>query len=427
MSEPIADRPAGMSRRDALKTAGSATATVAASLAGMRAVHAQTEKASQAAVTKSYDVIVVGVGAVGAPTVWHLARRGLRVLGLERFAVPHAMGGSHGNSRQTKIAPYIGGPYEGIILRAYDLWREIVAESGQRDIMVTTGFLDIHRAPPSGAYARDTGRFEKLDLADLRRRDPQFRLEEPYWAAWDPAGALLRPELAITSFVRMAMQRGAVVEGNTEVKSWKADGGGVTVETTRGTFTAGKLVFCAGPWTGKLLSGLGISMTANRMSFGWVWPLQNAAAYGPESMPSWCIDDEPGIYYGFPMMTDVPGFKIGLHWYGENVDPDAFDRTPNAHDEELIRTGLRKFMPEADGPLLGLRTCLYDHTPDDVPIIDTHPEHANVTICGPLCGAGFKFVPAYAEAAADLAATGTTKLPIDFLRIGRLLAARGRK
>jgi hypothetical protein len=89
--------------------------------------------------------------------------------------------------------------------------------------------------------------------------------------------------------------------------------------------------------------------------------------------------------------------------------------------------GLRKFMPEADGPLLGLRTCLYDHTPDDVPIIDTHPEHANVTICGPLCGAGFKFVPAYAEAAADLAATGTTKLPIDFLRIGRLLASRGRK
>ncbi|MBM4021804.1 MAG: N-methyl-L-tryptophan oxidase [Planctomycetes bacterium] len=371
----------------------------------------------------TYDVIVVGVGGVGAPAVWHLARRGLRVLGLERFAVPHAMGGSHGNSRQTKIAPYIGSPYEGIILRAYELWREIVAESAQPEIMVTTGFLDIHRAPPAAAYATDTGRFERLDHAELRCRYPQFQLAEYCWAAWDPAGALLRPELAVTSFVRTAMLRGGVVEGSTEVKGWRASAGGVEVETTRGRFSAGKLVLCAGPWTGKLLADLGIRMTANRMSFGWVWPRRNVAAFGPSSMPCWCIDDEPGIYYGFPMMTDVPGFKIGLHWYGDEVDPDAFDRRPDARDEALIRTGLRTFMPDANGPLLGIRTCLYDHTPDDVPIIDLHPEHDNVVICGPLCGAGFKFVPAYAEAAVDLAADGHTRLPIDFLRIGRLLAA----
>ena len=121
------------------------------------------------------------------------------------------------------------------------------------------------------------------------------------------------------------------------------------------------------------------------------------------------------------MMTDVPGFKIGLHWAGEPVDPDAFDRTPNANDEELVRFALRKYLPDADGPLLGIRTCLYDNTPDGTPIIDVHPGHDRVVLCGPLCGAGFKFSPAYAEAAADLAAAGTTKLPIEFLRIGRLL------
>jgi sarcosine oxidase len=120
------------------------------------------------------------------------------------------------------------------------------------------------------------------------------------------------------------------------------------------------------------------------------------------------------------MMPDAPGFKVGLHWYGQPVDPDAFDRAPNARDEELIRVGLRKFFPEADGPLLGLRTCLYDHTADDVPIIDRHPASERLTLCGPLCGAGFKFVPAYAEAAAEVALTGRAALPIDFLRIGRL-------
>lgn len=370
----------------------------------------------------TYDVIVIGVGAVGAATCYHLAKRGLRVLGLERHAVPHAQGGSHGYSRQTKIAPYIGSPYEPIIKRSYQLFRELIDESGQPDIMVTTGFLDVHRNHDFPAYKTDTGHFETLSLAETQRRFPQFQLSAPYyWAAWDPKGALLRPELTITTYVRMTMQHGGEVRGSTNVIDWSAEKGGVTVRTDRETFHADRLVLCAGPWTGKLLKDLGIACTATRMSFGWIWPLRNTAAYGPESMPCWCIDDDAGIYYGFPMMTDVPGFKIGLHWYGEPVDPDRFDRMPNAHDEELIRVGLRKFLPEANGPLLGLRTCLYDHTADDVPVIDKHPEFDRVTICGPLCGAGFKFVPGYGEAAADLAVTGETRTPIDFLRIARLL------
>lgn len=372
----------------------------------------------------SYDVIVVGVGAVGSATCYHLAKRGLRVLGLEQFAIPHALGGSHGFSRQTKIAPYIGGPYEPIILRSYDLWRELVAESGQPDIMVTTGFLDVHRNREFPAYQKNLGHFEELGLTELRDRFPQFQLTEPYWAAWDPVGALLRPELAITSHVRMALQHGARILGHTQVLDWNTDHGKVTVTTDRGTYVAERIVFCAGPWTGKLLHQLGIACTATRMSFGWVWPERNAPQYTPDHMPCWCIDDDAGIYYGFPAMPDVPGFKVGLHWYGAAVDPDAFDRAPNAQDEEFIRVGLRQYLPDADGPLLGLRTCLYDHTSDDVPIIDTHPDNARVTLCGPLCGAGFKFIPAYAEAAADLVTTGRADAAFDFLRLDRLLSKR---
>jgi sarcosine oxidase len=371
--------------------------------------------------SNSYDVIVVGVGAVGSATCYDLAKRGVRVLGIEQFSVPHAMGGSHGFSRQTKIAPYIGSSYEPIILRAYELYAELIDESGQSDLMVTTGFLDLapHRDFPG--YKQNLGHFEDLDIEQIHQRFPQFQISEPYWGAYDPHGALLRPEMVITTNVRLAMQRGARIIGNTKVLDWSADSGGVTVQTDRETYSAERIVFCAGPWTGKLLGDLGVPCTVTRMSFAWVWPLQDFKAYEPESMPCWCIEDEDGIYYGFPMMNDVPGYKIGLHWYGEPVNPDRFDRTPNAHDEELIRKGLRRYFPEANGPLVGLRTCLYDHTADDVPIIDVHPEHDRVVICGPLCGAGFKFVPAYGEAAADLAVTGRTELPIDFLRVARLL------
>jgi sarcosine oxidase len=372
----------------------------------------------QTAKSTSFDVIVVGVGAVGSAICYQLAKRGVRVLGIERFAIPHAQGGSHGFSRQTKIAPYIGSEYEPIILRSHELWRELVEESGQAEIMVTTGFLDLHRDRKFPGYHHNAGHFEELGLAELNARFPQFQLSDPYWGAYDPAGALLRPELAITTMVRSAMQHGAQIQGHTQVLDWSEDSGSIIVKTDRDTYTADRVVFSAGAWTGKLLKQLNIGCKATRMSFGWVWPERNAESYTAANMPCWCIDDEPGIYYGFPMMDDVPGYKIGLHWYGEPVDPDQFDRTPNAHDEELIRVGLRKFFPDANGPLLGLRTCLYTHTSDDVPIIDKHPEHDRVILCGPLCGAGFKFVPAYAEAAADLATAGDTKLAIDFLRIG---------
>lgn len=263
--------------------------------------------------SNTYDVIVVGVGAVGSAVCYDLAKRGLRVLGLEQFAVPHNLGGTHGNNRQTKIAPYIGSDYEPIILRAYALFDEIFAESGQKEMLVTTGFLDLapHRNFPG--YRQNLGHFEDLSAEQVRARFPQFHIGEPYWGAYDPAGALLRPEVAITTYVRMAMMRGAHVLGNTKVLDWTADATGVTVKTDRDIYSADRLVFCAGPWTGKLLKNLGVACTVTRMSFAWVWPTQNVRAYEPESMPCWCIEDEDGIYYGFPMMTDVPGFKIGLH------------------------------------------------------------------------------------------------------------------
>ncbi len=373
--------------------------------------------------SKSYDVIVVGVGGVGSAVCYQLAKRGVKVLGLERFAIPHAQGGTHGYSRQTKIAAYIGGVYEPLVRRSYELYRELIEEVRQPGIMVETGFVDILAGQRSGAYKHDGGAFEYLDHAELQHRFPQFQLPETYWGALDPAGALLHPELAITSHVRQALALGAEIRGQTRVLDWEADGAGVRVKTDRETYVAERMVLCAGPWMGTLLGDLGITLTANRMSFAWVWPSRNVSAYELGNMPCWCIGSPgEGTYYGFPMMGNVPGFKIGLHWYGETVDPDDFDRAPNAQDEERIRNGLRKYLPDADGPLLGIRTCLYDHTPDDVPIVDVHPQHDRVILCGPLCGAGFKFIPAYAEAAADLAEDKAPGFSIDFLQINRLLA-----
>src|SRR3954454_13270396 len=95
----------------------------------------------------NYEVIVVGVGAMGASACWQLARRGVRVLGVEQFAFGHALGSSHGHTRMIRLAYYEHVDYVPLLRRAYSLWDELEAASGERGLYRTLG---IYMRPPAG-------------------------------------------------------------------------------------------------------------------------------------------------------------------------------------------------------------------------------------------------------------------------------------
>src|SRR5512147_1257350 len=78
-----------------------------------------------AGVTETADVIVVGLGAMGAATLYQLARRGVRVLGIDRFAPPHDHGSSHGESRITRQSVGEGDEYVPFVLRSHEIWRAL--------------------------------------------------------------------------------------------------------------------------------------------------------------------------------------------------------------------------------------------------------------------------------------------------------------
>src|SRR3954447_11813995 len=99
------------------------------------------------ATANEFDVIVVGVGAMGASTCWHLARRGVRVLGLDAFDIPNARGSSHGFSRMIRMAYYEHPDYVPLLHRAYELWHELEESSGQKLLHVTGG---LYLGPPDG-------------------------------------------------------------------------------------------------------------------------------------------------------------------------------------------------------------------------------------------------------------------------------------
>ena len=371
-----------------------------------------------------YDVIVVGVGAMGSAACYQLAKRGARVLGLEQFDIPHARGSSHGQSRMIRMAYYEHPDYVPLLRRAYELWDEIERETGQKLLHVTGG---IYMGAPDGEVvagslqsARQHGLgHELLDPADLRRRYPQFRVPDSWQGLYEDRAGFLLPERSVAAYAEAALRRGAVLHGHEPVVAWRATPAGVGVVTTRGEYEAERLVFCGGPWSSKLLGDLGAPLVVTRQVMGWVWP-KVPELFGMDRLPVWAIEKPGGLYYGFPMMPDSPGLKLADHSFGTPTDPDGVAREVTGEDEQTFRPALERYIPDADGPTLAVRTCLYTHSPDHHFVIDRHPRHERVTVACGFSGHGFKFASVVGEVLADLALRGETALPAQFLGLARL-------
>lgn len=375
-----------------------------------------------------FDVIVIGVGSMGSAACYQLAKRGVRVLGLEQFDIPNARASHHGYSRMFRLAYFEHPDYVALLKRAYELWEQLEADSGQKQLHITGGLYlgrpDSEVVTGSIDAARKYGLpHEVIGRAALSKRFPQFHVPDDAIAFYETKAGFLLPEKVVAAQAEQAMRRGAVLHAHEPVTSWEARGGGVTVTTTRDTYTAGHVIFTGGAWTSRLVKDLGVELTVTRQALAWFWP-RRPELFAPGRFPCWALDMSPrdqyrGVHYGFPMLADNPGFKIALHWPDEPCDPDAVDRTPRPADEDAVRGAIRRFIPDADGPLLGIRICIYTNSPDGHFIIDRHPAHANVTLACGFSGHGFKFTSVVGEVLADLAMTGESTNPIGFLGLSR--------
>ena len=367
-----------------------------------------------------YDVIVAGVGAMGSAACFHLARRGKRVLGLERFDIPHAKGSSHGVNRIIRLAYAEGAFYVPLLVRAYELWCELEERAG-RQLLWRTGYVDV------GAELVDVSleacrlydlRHELVDGRELGRRHPGYRVPPDLPALLQPDGGFLLAEDCIVEHVLQAQTLGADIRAREAVRGWGSVGGGIRVETERGSYAADRLVIAAGAWAasvGRLDPKLAV---AERNALAWFQPLA-PELFGHNRFPCFGLAVEEGIFYGFPQFS-VPGLKVGrLHHRNERVDPDDFDREPNAADEVLLRSFVERYLPEGAGPTMALKTCLFENSPDEHFVIDLHPDDANVVIAAGFSGHGFKFASVVGEILADLVLDGTSRHDIGFMRLER--------
>lgn len=369
-----------------------------------------------------YDTIVVGVGAMGSAACYHLARRGRRVLGLERFDIPHDRGSSHGINRIFRLAYYEHPSYVPLMRRALELWRDLENTFGERLVFVT-GSVDA--GPPDSEVFHGSVEscrvhgldHEVLTSSELTRRFPGYRLPAEAMAVYQPNGGFLASERCVVAHVAAAQAKGARIHAREKAVSWTVtDQGGVRVETDRGSYEAETLVLTSGAWMREFLPNLASLAVPERQVLGWFQPLA-PELFTPDRFPVFNISVEEGRYYGFPVFR-VPGFKIGrYHHLQETTDPDAVNREVGAADEEALRMCVRRHFPQGNGPTMALRTCLFTNSPDEHFIVDRATEQ--VVVAAGFSGHGFKFAAVIGEILADLAADGTTRHDISLFRLNR--------
>src|SRR3712207_2968564 len=140
---------------------------------------------------RSYDVAVVGLGAMGSHAALELASRGLRVVGFDRHRPPHTLGSTHGRTRIIREAYFEEPLYVPIVQRAYELWRRLEEQSGERLLTATGGLMlgapDSAVVAGARASAVEHGLpFEELSAREVRGRFPAFAVPDGHAAVFEP-------------------------------------------------------------------------------------------------------------------------------------------------------------------------------------------------------------------------------------------------
>ncbi|MFZ9881559.1 MAG: N-methyl-L-tryptophan oxidase [Phycisphaerales bacterium] len=373
-----------------------------------------------------FQCIVVGLGAMGSCALAELARRGVRVLGIDRFAPPHDRGSSHGGSRVIRLSYFEHPDYVPLLRRAYELFDRMSRDAGEA-LRHETGLVvggPVGNGASAGMLrsAREHGlAVEALDGAELTRRFPMFRVPADWECVFEAPGGFVRPERTIAAALADAARHGAEMRVDAPIERWGADARGAWVECAGTRFEAESLVLAAGAWMPALLAGRAATLRPTRETIVWLDDRGDERFRRP-NMPVWLFDRGalPAVY-GIPRFDGMgapSGMKIGLHGDGPDATPESIAREVDAAAVARATSAANERLA-VDAPLevVAARHCLYTMSPDTDFVLGLHPEHpaCRVAIACGFSGHGFKFAPVIGEALADLAMHGSTRLPIGFL------------
>ncbi|MCJ2064940.1 N-methyl-L-tryptophan oxidase [Methylobacterium sp. J-088] len=371
--------------------------------------------------TRRVDVAVLGLGAMGSATLYQLAKRGASVIGIDRYAPPHALGSSHGETRITRQAVGEGRDYVPFVTASHRIWRELEAATGETLlnacgalVMAPGHGVSSHHGKPdfvgrSISAAEGAGiAHAVLDGAEVARRFPQFlNLAGDEKAYYEPGGGYVIPERCLAAQLACAAASGAEIRTGCAVRALQQDGDGIRVDTADGEIRADRAVVAAGAWTAPLLGQpFDRLLTIRRQLLHW-YALADTAAYGPQApVFIWMYGTGDTDYlYGFPPMPGERALKVATEQYGTSTTADAVERRVDPLESaEMYRLRVENRLAGATPEVVRAAACVYTVTPDRGFIIDRHPAMDRVLVVSACSGHGFKHSAGIGEAiAADLA------------------------
>lgn len=381
---------------------------------------------------------VIGLGAMGSATVFQLAKRGVDVIGIDRFSPPHTLGSTHGDTRITRQAIGEGAAYVPLALRSHELWREIEAETGT-DLFTACGGLiltassvkaghhgidDFFASTVAAAQAYGI-EHEILTSEDVRSRFPLFNVTEEHRGYFEPGAGFVRPELALAAQLELATYHGARIRRMERASSIEPTSGGVIVRSDHSEYGAGQVVISCGPWISQLARSDDISSacTVYRQVLHWFDASASISTLTPDRMPVFIWEFGSGdrdMFYGIPAVDGIRGgLKVATEQYEVSCDPDDLQSevTPD-ESQRMYDECVKGRLPLSAAVVKSVR-CLYTVTPDHQFIIDKHPEYSNVLLASPCSGHGFKHSAAIGESLAQWVTDGTSGIDLSAFALRR--------
>jgi sarcosine oxidase len=375
---------------------------------------------------RSYDVVVVGLGAMGSASLYALARRGRKVLGIDRFQPGHQLGSSYGESRLIRMAYYEDPVYVPLLRLAYEAWRQFESHTGEQ-VMTITGILEagvtgseLVEGSLRSSRQHDIP-YELLPPAQVNKRFPAFSIPSDWHCIFQPDAGILQPEKAIGLLIKAARELGAATALGTRVARVLPVADHVEVQLQSGeTIEAASAILAVGAWIQDLAPELGSKMRLTRQPSMWFEP-RDKKLVRPPSMPVFFFQTPEDFIYGFPDFRGS-GVKAGSHLpCGELTTADEFRDAVSHRERQHLERLMDRYIPAAAGRVRDTHVCIYTRSPDEHFALGLHPRAPQIVLASTCSGHGFKFASIFGEIIADLATSRATDKPIDFFRPSRLL------
>ena len=359
-----------------------------------------------------YEIVVIGLGAIGSATLYQLSKSGKKILGIDRFEPPHTLGSSHGESRITRLAVGEGEEYVSLAKRSHQIWRELEVESGAKIMTRTSGILMDSGVQPWGKHGGEgfwdsTVSFAKshqvshtiLDSKTLKSRFPAFQLESSGKVYLEDEAGFLRPELAIRMQLDLARKNGAGISVNTEVEELRKEGDSVLIRMKDGEVLADRVLLSAGGWVkGFLGEKEKPDFKICRQILHWLEIDTDFTDWTKYPVWMWGFGPKAEDFiYGFPSL-DGKTVKLATESFVEVPHPDFLDRTVRREEQDQF------WEEKLVGRIRGLRrnfvksaVCFYTVTADARFVIKRLDGMENVLVASACSGHGFKHSAALGE------------------------------